>query len=192
MPASIASACVPVSEAHRRPLSSRPIDCFYILYFTFHIVNFLCIDGQSFWPFWMVPSVLQGVKKDYLRDSGDPFIQAFDNGDSRYLWFNVSVYESLILQNPVFVAGVWLLWKGELRIVRRCTSQPSPARTIEEGGGGLFLTFDIVSPLADDKRIYPILSAYGILGEYGPTVVQGHCSSPSSSSSYSSSSSSCV
>jgi hypothetical protein len=141
----------------RQPLYSRPLDCFYFIFFAFHIVNFLCIDGQSFWPSWLVPTVLREVKEDYIRDSGDPFVQAFDNRDSRYLWFGVSVYGSLIFQNPVFVAGVWMLWTGELRSFLFFVRQ-----TMETASHTHFLFF--LGVTADDKRIYPIMAAYGILG----------------------------
>ena len=104
----------------RRPLLSRPLDCFYLAFFAFHILNFVFIDGQSFYPAALIPASLRQVKLDYLRDSGDPFVKAFDRSDPAYVWFAVSVYGSLVFQNPVFVAGVWMLWKGEqLREVQR-------------------------------------------------------------------------
>jgi hypothetical protein len=59
--------------------------------------------------------MLSQVKRDYIRDSGDPFVQAFDRKDSHYLWFAVSVYSSVVFQNQVFIAGVIMLWKGESR-----------------------------------------------------------------------------
>lgn len=98
---------------NRKKLLSRPLDCFYFTFFTFHIINFLCIDGQSFWPSSFIPQVLKQVKINYLQDSGDPFVSAFDQGDTRYIWFTISVYGSLVFQNPVFIAGLICLWKGE-------------------------------------------------------------------------------
>lgn len=112
MPSASESHAVPSASSKQR-LLSRPLDCFYFAFFVFHLVNFVCIDGQSFWPTSVVPRALQQVKQDYLRDSGDPFLSAFDKGDAKYAWFAVSVYSSLVFQNPVFVAGVWALWKGE-------------------------------------------------------------------------------
>ena len=100
-------------KQRRTPLLQRRLDCFYFLYFAFHILNFICIDGQSFWPEQMIPQALRQVKLDYLRDSGDPFLTAFDKGDARYTWFAVSVYTALIVQNPIFVLAVIMLWKGE-------------------------------------------------------------------------------
>jgi hypothetical protein len=101
------------SPGSKRGLLSRPLDCFYFAFYVFHLVNFVCIDGQSFWPTSIVPRALQQVKQDYLRDSGDPFLIAFDKGEPKYVWFSVSVYSSLVFQNPVFVAGVWAMWNGE-------------------------------------------------------------------------------
>jgi hypothetical protein len=148
MPASKGSAPTSPSYGSKRTLLSRPSDCFYFVFFVFHIINFLCIDGQSFWPIAIVPKALQKVKQDYLQDSRDPFLIAFDSNDIQYQWFAVSVYSSLLIQNPVFVAGVWMLWKGEsITLILRV---PYPLKRIS---------------IADDKRIYPIMASYGLLGE---------------------------
>lgn len=94
-------------------LRQRPLDAFYLVYFAFHILTFICIDGQNFYPEALVPATLKRVMSDYLRDSGDPFVKGLQAGDPRYTWFATSMYSSLVFQNPVFVAGIVCLWRGE-------------------------------------------------------------------------------
>ena len=96
----------------RKPLLQRPLDAFYFAYFVFHILTFICIDGQNFYPPQFVPRVLRQVLQDYLHDSGDPFVKGLQAHDGQYTWFALSMYSSLVFQNPVFVAGSWCLWRG--------------------------------------------------------------------------------
>lgn len=101
-----------MASPQRRALRERPWDLFYFVYFIFHILVFLFIDGQNFYPPRLVPRALGAIVDDYLTRSSDPFVLALRAGDRRYLWFTTSMWSSLVFQNPVFVAGAWCLWYG--------------------------------------------------------------------------------
>jgi len=98
----------------RTPLSSRPIDLAYFLFFVIHIPATLLIDCQAIWPKQLVPKALQLLPPWYVGMSGDPLIggamEILSNG-SELAWFKSFIYLEALFQLPVFVIGAYGLWR---------------------------------------------------------------------------------
>lgn len=99
-----------------RPLLKRPLDLFYFVFLVFNIFTFIFVDGQNFYPSNLIPHFMKQIVQDYLRDSGDPFVQALHKNDLRYIWFATSMQSELYFQVPIFVFGSWFIWKDDKRI----------------------------------------------------------------------------
>lgn len=55
--------------------------------------------------------------------------------EPRYAWMRMALFSEFVLQVPAFVLGLYALWKGACTILT-----------------------------ADDRRLYPVLIAYGAIG----------------------------
>jgi len=101
--------------AVRTPLSSRPIDLFYFIFFVIHIPATLLIDCQAIWPKGLVPKSLQLLPPWYVGMSGDPLIggaMGIFNNESELAWFKSFLYLEALFQLPVFVIGAYGLWRN--------------------------------------------------------------------------------
>ncbi|KAH9046261.1 transmembrane protein 6/97 [Lactarius hengduanensis] len=100
--------------AVRTPLTSRPIDLFYFIFFVVHIPATLLIDCQAIWPKHLIPESLQLLPPWYVGMSGDFLIGGamgiLGNG-SGLAWFKSFLYLEALFQLPVFVIGAYGLWK---------------------------------------------------------------------------------
>ncbi|KAH9044450.1 transmembrane protein 6/97 [Lactarius pseudohatsudake] len=100
--------------AVRTPLTSRPIDLFYFIFFLVHIPATLLIDCQAIWPKHLIPESLQLLPPWYVGMSGDFLIGGamgiLGNG-SGLAWFKSFLYLEALFQLPVFVIGAYGLWK---------------------------------------------------------------------------------
>ncbi|KAI9460617.1 transmembrane protein 6/97 [Lactarius psammicola] len=100
--------------AVRTPLTSRPIDLFYFIFFVVHIPATLLIDCQAIWPKQLVPKALQLLPPWYVGMSGDPLIggaMGIFGNESELAWFKSFLYLEALFQLPVFVIGAYGLWK---------------------------------------------------------------------------------
>jgi len=102
-----------------RPLTSRPMDLCYFIFFLVHIPATLLIDCQVIWPKQFVPKLVQAIPPLYVGMSGDPLIGGamgiFGNG-SELAWFRSFIYLEALFQLPVFVLGACGLWRDSPRI----------------------------------------------------------------------------
>lgn len=100
--------------AARRPLTSRPMDLFYFVFFLFHIPSTLLVDCQGILPKQFVPKPLQAIPPWYVGMSGDPLMGGamgiLENG-SDLAWFKSFMYLEALFQLPVFVIGARGLWR---------------------------------------------------------------------------------
>ena len=93
-----------------RPISQRPADLCYVVFFGLHLLASLMIDGQAFYPKSMVPKVLQNVLADYIKDSADPLIS--NVWHPRYAWFSTLLTAEMLIQVPAFAFGILHLLRG--------------------------------------------------------------------------------
>ncbi|CAD6885123.1 unnamed protein product [Tilletia laevis] len=101
------------SRPRPRPLLRRPLDLFYVVFLSFHLLASLLVDGQTFYPSSWVPAALVKVKADYLRDSNDPLIK---NALSlKYVWFWTAMVLEFVIQVPAFALGAWALVRDDKR-----------------------------------------------------------------------------
>ncbi|KAK0530670.1 hypothetical protein OC842_003851 [Tilletia horrida] len=97
----------------RRPLTRRPLDLFYVVFLSLHLVASILVDGQTFYPPSWVPAALKQVKADYLRDSNDPLIR--NATAPQYVWFWTAMVLEFLVQVPSFAVGAWALAKDDKR-----------------------------------------------------------------------------
>ncbi|KAH9065711.1 transmembrane protein 6/97 [Lactarius vividus] len=88
--------------AVRTPLTSRPIDLFYFIFFV------------AIWPKHLIPESLQLLPPWYVGMSGDFLVGGamgiLGNG-SGLAWFKSFLYLEALFQLPIFVIGAYGLWK---------------------------------------------------------------------------------
>ncbi|KAH9167929.1 transmembrane protein 6/97 [Lactarius sanguifluus] len=100
--------------AIRTPLTSRPIDLLYFIFFVVHIPATLLIDLQAVWPKHLIPESMQFLPPWYVGMSGDFLVGGsmgiLGNG-SGLAWFKSFLYLEALFQLPVFVIGAYGLWK---------------------------------------------------------------------------------
>ncbi|KAE8212032.1 hypothetical protein CF327_g4279 [Tilletia walkeri] len=101
------------SRPVQRPLLQRPLDLFYVIFLSFHLLASLLVDGQTFYPSSWVPSALVKVKADYLRDSNDPLIA--NALAPQYVWFWTAMVLEFVVQVPSFALGAWALARDDRR-----------------------------------------------------------------------------
>ncbi|KAH8997263.1 transmembrane protein 6/97, partial [Lactarius akahatsu] len=109
------------------PLTSRPIDLFYFIFFVVHIPATLLIDCQAIWPKHLIPESLQLLPPWYVGMSGDFLIGGamgiLGNG-SGLAWFSVRLVPApsrhyqcdrrpftACFNSLLFVIGAYGLWK---------------------------------------------------------------------------------
>jgi len=100
--------------AARRPLTSRPIDLFYFIFFLVHIPSTLLIDCQAIWPKQFTPKFMQAIPPWYVGMSGDPLVggaMGIFKNESELAWLKSFLYLEALFQLPVFVIGARGLWR---------------------------------------------------------------------------------
>ncbi|KAF8817441.1 hypothetical protein BYT27DRAFT_7227145 [Phlegmacium glaucopus] len=98
------------------PLTARPLDLLYYLFFASHIPATLIIDLQAL---YKAPSYLRVPIEFYIGMSRDPLIGVVSGafGDSSHLtWFKSFLFLELFFQLPVFFLGLRGLYKGSWTI----------------------------------------------------------------------------
>jgi len=94
------------------PLTARPLDLLYSIFFASHIPATLIIDLQAL---YKPPRYLRGPIEFYIGMSRDPLIGVASGafGDSSHLaWFKGFLLLELFFQLPVFILGLRGLYKG--------------------------------------------------------------------------------
>ncbi|KAN0101022.1 Transmembrane protein 6/97 [Tylopilus felleus] len=100
--------------APRTPLSSRPIDLLYFVFFLIHLPASLLLDCQSLYPPSFVPSLISRLPKMYTQLSADPLISGamgYTGESTSFIWFKTFLFVEAFFQVPVFVIGMIGLWK---------------------------------------------------------------------------------
>ncbi|CAO1626314.1 unnamed protein product [Parajaminaea phylloscopi] len=92
----------------------RKLDWVYIVFMGVHLLASVLVDGQIFYPEWLVPDSLRKVKADYLSQSHDSVVGGL--GSPNLAWFYMAVVLELLWQCPAFVAGMWYLFHDDWRV----------------------------------------------------------------------------
>ncbi|KAL0060417.1 hypothetical protein AAF712_012786 [Marasmius tenuissimus] len=100
------------------PLTSRPLDLVYTVFFAFHIPITLLLDLNAIYPPNFAPAVLTGMHKWYLEFSQDPLMvgMASGKGANELIWFRSFLWMELLFQIPTFVLGIRGLMKNSPKI----------------------------------------------------------------------------
>ncbi|KAF4570087.1 hypothetical protein EYR40_009073 [Pleurotus pulmonarius] len=102
-----------------RPLTSRPTDLVYFIYFVSHVAASLIIDLQPMLPDSLVPTVIRNLPISYVKMSNDPLIGGamgiLENKD-QLVWFRTFLGLEMIFQLPLFILGARALWKDSKSI----------------------------------------------------------------------------
>ncbi|KAH8832913.1 transmembrane protein 6/97 [Flagelloscypha sp. PMI_526] len=98
-----------------RPLTTRPFDLVYFIFFVFHFPASLLVDFQTIAPQNLIPSPLKQLPLLYINQSNDPLIGGllgyFGDTGSSLVWFKSMIYVEMLVQVPIFVLGAWGLWR---------------------------------------------------------------------------------
>ncbi|KAI0642316.1 transmembrane protein 6/97 [Trametes meyenii] len=105
----------------RVPLSERPRDLVYFLFFAIHIPATFLIDLQALYPKQWVPIMVSGLPKFYVDMSNDPLIGSAMGYFGReqleaFTWFRSFLMVEAFFQVPVFFVGLRGLWEGSTSI----------------------------------------------------------------------------
>ncbi|TBU30442.1 transmembrane protein 6/97 [Dichomitus squalens] len=105
----------------RTPLSSRPRDLVYFLFFAIHLPATFLIDIQAIYPKAWVPALISSLPKFYVEMSNDPLIGSAMGyfGESQlkaFTWFRSFLLLEAFFQVPVFLIGLRGLWRGSTSI----------------------------------------------------------------------------
>jgi len=104
----------PGKMAVRTPLTCRPMDLVYFIFFLVHIPSTLLVDCQAIWPKQFVPNFVQDIPIWYVGMSGDPLVgraMGIIGNGSDLAWFKSFMYLEALFQLPVFVLGANGLWR---------------------------------------------------------------------------------
>ncbi|OCH87826.1 hypothetical protein OBBRIDRAFT_837098 [Obba rivulosa] len=103
----------------RRPLSSRPLDMLYFIFFMIHLPATLLVDLQALYPAHLVPPVIAQIPEYYITMSNDPLIGGVMGliGDpAHFVWFRTFLFLEALFQIPVFILGMRGLWNDSRSI----------------------------------------------------------------------------
>ncbi|KAF7294369.1 putative membrane protein [Mycena chlorophos] len=99
-----------------RPLTARPLDLVYFVFFVTHIPASLCIDFQPLYPPALVPGFIKDFAAFYLKTSNDPLIKAAFGLAEPLVWFQSFLFLELAFQFPVFFIAARGLWNDSRKI----------------------------------------------------------------------------
>ncbi|KDQ51011.1 hypothetical protein JAAARDRAFT_185480 [Jaapia argillacea MUCL 33604] len=98
----------------RIPLTSRPMDMVYFLFFLSHIPASLLMDLQVFYPSWF-PSFIRTIPAWYINYSGDPLVAGFmglSGKSESWIWLKTFLFLEAFFQVPTFFLGARGLYKN--------------------------------------------------------------------------------
>lgn len=107
-----------------KPLSSRPLDLLYVVFFVLHLIITLTIDILPLWPASTqtlpvikdVYNALKSVSYDYMTKSKDPFALAswgLVQHEWEFYFMKIFLYMELVIQIPAFILGTYGLHKNK-------------------------------------------------------------------------------
>jgi len=96
----------------RVPLSSRPLDYLYFVFFLIHIPATVLLDSQAICPKFLVPKILRDASEWYIAFSGDSLVNGAFNGGPEYNWFRAFLYLETFFQLPIFFLAGRALYAG--------------------------------------------------------------------------------
>ncbi|KAJ6527264.1 transmembrane protein 6/97 [Mycena vulgaris] len=100
-----------------KPLTSRPLDFVYFIFFVTNIFADLCIDFQLLYPPALVPAFLPQFVQWYLRTSNDPLLKAaFGHSDDPLVWFKSFFFLGIFFQFPTLLLAARGLWNDSQKI----------------------------------------------------------------------------
>ncbi|KAF8909288.1 hypothetical protein CPB84DRAFT_1843085 [Gymnopilus junonius] len=103
----------------RLPLTARPLDFLYFLFFAIHLPATVMVDLQYFYSPQFVPRFMRALLDMHIEMSRDPLVGGVDGafGDSSHLtWFKTFLALEAIFQVPVFLLGLRALYRGSRSI----------------------------------------------------------------------------
>ncbi|KAH9479542.1 Sigma intracellular receptor 2 [Psilocybe cubensis] len=103
----------------RLPLTARPLDLVYFIFFAVHLFASIVLDLQYLYPPQYVPRLFRLALDSYVSMSRDPLIGGVFNlyGDGGHLiWFKTFLALEAVFQVPVFILGLRALYSGSQRI----------------------------------------------------------------------------
>ncbi|KAJ7091520.1 transmembrane protein 6/97 [Mycena belliarum] len=107
----------PKVVSSRRPLTARPLDLVYFIFFVSHIFASLCVDFQPLYPRALLPSFLRHFVEWYLRISNDPLLKsAFGRGGEPLIWFKSFLFLEVFFQFPTFFLAARGLFNDSKKI----------------------------------------------------------------------------
>lgn len=92
------------------PLSTRPLDRLWFIFFVLHIPITLLVDCQH-----LLPSALRPFPHFvpwYVRASADPVLRGAFGPGREWDWIRLFLQMELWVQLPCFFVGAWGLWNG--------------------------------------------------------------------------------
>ncbi|BEI83952.1 hypothetical protein CcaverHIS002_0405560 [Cutaneotrichosporon cavernicola] len=114
--------------------AGRSLDRVYFIFLLCHIPATLVMDGQAVYPSWMVSGPLEALAEWYLNFLRDPIMAGVFAKDPTMRFMMPFFYLEMFFQLPCFVLGAVGLWKS--------ATWP-------------------YSLTPDDRRVWPLLVAYG-------------------------------
>ncbi|TCD69461.1 hypothetical protein EIP91_007587 [Steccherinum ochraceum] len=102
-----------------KPLTSRPLDLLYFIFFSIHIPNTILVDCQALYPRHLVPDGISNLPKMYIDLSNDPLIgpaMGYTTAPGAFVWFKSFLLLEGLFQLPVFFLGLRGLWTGSKSI----------------------------------------------------------------------------
>jgi len=102
-----------------KPLTSRPLDLVYVIFFLSHIPASLLIDLQTIYPAKLVPTAIQKLPEWYFQTSNDILIgsmMGYLGNNDHLIWFKSFLFLEITFQVPVFFLGIYGLWRGSRAI----------------------------------------------------------------------------
>ncbi|KAF8159552.1 hypothetical protein B0H34DRAFT_703921 [Crassisporium funariophilum] len=148
------------------PLTARPLDLLYFLFFAIHIPATLVIDLQALYPAALVPSLLRAPLDFYIGMSRDPLIGgvvgAFGNSE-HLVWFKTFLYLEALFQLPVFVLGLRGLYKGSRTIYPLLTLYAASSATTTLACIAAVLSTPETTPLLLAKNVASVTATQRLL-----------------------------
>ena len=90
-----------------RPLSSRPVDAVYTVWFAVHLVIIFCVDLTVLYPTWLKPAPLIALREWQVATYNDRF---FIHPPA---WFLSLVWMEALYHVPISIWAIGALVKGQ-------------------------------------------------------------------------------
>ena len=90
----------------RKPLTSRPLDLLYTIWFIIHVLITIFVDMVPFYPRVLQLPILLKVRQDYITDWKDPLVISWP------AWFRAFLIVEGLYQAPLCIWGIGALRDG--------------------------------------------------------------------------------